>query len=62
MKQKILLMALLIGGLIGFSACNGDEDCPNNTFSTLAECEDATDGMKCICVQDGNEWKAILNP
>ena len=23
---------------------------------------DATDGMKCVCLQDGNEWKAILNP
>ena len=45
-----------------FSSCGDDDDCPGETFNTLAECEDATDGKKCVCVQEGTGWKAILNP
>ena len=48
--------------MIAFNACNDDDDCPSQTFNTLAECEDATDGKKCVCVKEGSGWKAILNP
>jgi hypothetical protein len=60
---KILVMALCFASMTAIVSCNNaDENCPSQTFDTLAKCEDATDGMKCICVPDGNGYKAILNP
>ncbi len=60
---KTFFLTLSIGLMIAFSSCNdGDEDCPDKTFNSLQECEDATDGMKCVCVKEGSGWKAVLNP
>jgi hypothetical protein len=63
-KAKILLIILSFGFMSAFISCSNDpdENCPSQTFDTLAECEDATDGMKCICVPEGTNFKAILNP
>jgi len=62
-KVNILTLALSLWAMTAMVSCNNDdEDCPNQTFSTLQECEDATDGKKCACVPEGSEWKAILNP
>jgi hypothetical protein len=59
---KILVMALCFGSITAVVSCNNDDNCPSQTFNTLQACEDATDGMKCICVPEGNGFKAILNP
>jgi hypothetical protein len=60
---KILVMALCFGSITAVVSCSkDDENCPSQTFDTLAKCEEATDGMKCICVPEGNGYKAILNP
>ena len=61
-KPKLLLMLIAIVAMTTFASCGDDDDCPGETFNTLAECEDATDGKKCVCVQEGTGWKAILNP
>ena len=58
---KILIMALWFGSMTAIASCS-DDDCPSGTFNTLAACEDATDGKKCICVPEGNGFKAVLNP
>lgn len=62
-KVKILILALSFGTLTTIISCNnGDDDCPSQSFNSLQECEDATDGKKCVCVKEGSVWKAILNP
>ena len=40
----------------------GNDNCPSQTFNSLQDCEDATDEKKCICVPEGNGWKAVINP
>ena len=54
-------MVLWFGSMTAIISCS-DDNCPSGTFNTLADCEDATDGKKCICVQEGSDWKAVLNP
>ena len=58
---KTLLIAVIMG-MSSMYGCSNDEDCPDQTFNSLADCEDATDGKKCVCVKEGSGWKAILNP
>ena len=60
---KILILALCLGAMTTLFSCGDDDDnCPDKTFNSLADCEDATDGMRCICVKEGSEWKAIIDP
>lgn len=62
-KFKMILLALIFGVfMVQFSCGSDDDDCPDKTYNSLAECEDAVDGKKCICVKEGSGWKAILNP
>ena len=58
---KILVMALCFGAMTAIVSCS-DDDCPSGTFNSLKDCEDATDGKKCVCVEEDGDWKAILNP
>ena len=60
-KARLLILSLLIGATTGLISC-GDDDCPSKSFDTLEACEDATDGMMCICVKEGDSWKAVINP
>jgi len=65
-KTKVKILAMVIGlyalaYLTSLESCSND-NCPNQTFNTLQDCEYATDGKKCICVKEGNSWKAKLNP
>jgi len=60
---KLLLMFFVIILItIGHSCDKDDDDCPDRMFDTLADCEDATDGKKCICIKEGDKWEAIYNP
>jgi hypothetical protein len=62
-KAKILILSLFIGATTTFISCSNDDDnCPSQTYSSFAECDKATNDVECICVQDGSEWKAVLNP
>ena len=56
-------MALCFGSITAVVSCSKDEaNCTNKTFSTFAECDKETNDVDCICVQEGNEWKAVPNP
>jgi len=61
-KVKTFILFLFLGGMTALFSCGDDDDCPDKSFNSLADCEDATEGMKCICVKEGGVWKAILNP
>jgi hypothetical protein len=41
-------MALFFSSLTAIVSCNNDDNRPSQTFDTLQECEDATDGSKII--------------
>jgi len=61
---KLLLMFLVIILITIGQSCDKEEDdnCPDRLFDTLEECEDATDGKKCICIKEGDKWEAVINP
>ena len=60
-KLRTLILVLFLGGMTALFSCEGNDDCPNQSFNSLADCEDATDGKLCFCVQEGGEWKAVPN-
>jgi hypothetical protein len=51
----------VFGSITAVVSCS-DDNCPTGTFNTLADCESATDGKKCICVPEGNGYKAVIDP